>query len=982
MKLNRIILFIAVTALAFASCQKNELTEQDKMNERIAASKAIDVTYEVQGQVTKAVTVNCKSQNIEVKVNVNDSNLRWNIESDKDWCVVRTEDHKGPGAFTIGISANESFENREDATLTFVAGNYRGFRMKVSQDASIFLLSQSWFVSNMADTVFSVNVTAPKDSVWSVETDPWLTATKGAKVYEDEEQVVTRVDIGVSENFDAGRYGKVSIVSDNTGASTDIMVTQLGNEYNYDADGNVWFEKEEDARVEFLAPSKTISGFICPKYMKSEFTDVTSEIIKVALLVERNYNDCSEIRVTESAAVLNNLSASEVKLPSISQDFVAAGGLMTSKGFFKFAQAVAAGDDISPWQKDGVVVQLQDVDMDGFTDWPGIGTADKPFTGSFNGNGFKIKNLKKSQSGLFGYTRNASVKNVILDSGCSIYYGNTTTGDFSFGAIVGTAEGTTIEKCEFNGSIECGAGTDPDNIISFGGIAGSFDLSSSIVSSKVGGTILASSQSGSAEVIYVGGIAGNGNGSLNNCEFAGKLDVTTGIGDVFAGGILGYLPAGAVVSNNTGLGTINCSSLAATERIGGIYGFIQAPGRTFDFNTDKSVSMSNINVTTFRHGTDTRVFTGGFAGMIDAAATVEFKGYEISNNIVIGHTAAHTAEYVCVGGLLGGCDPDEPAAGITLTNILNRGYVKFDYNVSSASVTSVVYHEYAAGIAGYINGPCQISGCSNEGDIGDAVKASACGKSNGYSQVVAGIAASIEGGNAVVSNCTNNANIVSVHYNNQPCDYVRSGVSYYCCNAQGGLIGVFDYYPTASGHTISISNCSASGFVQGYRGISAGVIAYAANATISNCSATLTMDGNKLAGISGQANASAYKGGIAGCLRSSQITGCEFKGNIYAASPGSEKANPAGILSVDYGSTSISGCSSYSAVSYSLPTSEPENSHIGGIVAFNTATTSVADCKFGGSVSGTTINENNVDSFVVGVPGVSKVSGTSYWNGK
>lgn len=973
MKLYRILLFIAASTLAFVSCQKKELTEQEKMNERIAASKMIDVKYRIQGAETKSLAVNCKPHNIEVNVDVNDKNLRWNIESDMDWCVVREEEHKGPGSFTIEIPANESFEERVDATLTFVAGSFRGFQMVVKQNASIFLLSQPWFVASTADTTFSVNVTAPKDTSWSIECDPWLVASKGTVVHEDEEQIVTQVNIVVSENDNAGRYGKVAIVSDETQDSADIQVTQMGNEYNYDTQGNIWFEKTESAVVEFLAPSKTISEFVCPKQMKSEVSDVNTETVKVTLKVEQNYNDCSEIRVTESSAVLNNLSASEVKLPSISQDFVAAGGLMTPKGLFRFAEAVAAGEDISPWQKEGVVVQLQDIDMDGYTGFPGIGTAEKPFTGSFNGNNFRIKNIKKSQSGLFTYTQDATIKNVVLDEGCSLYNGNTLTGEVNFGGIVCKAVGTTIDNCQFNGSIECGAQTESGSIINLGGIAGSFDQASVIISSKANGTIMASSANGSAASLYVGGIAGNGTGSLTNCEFAGKLDVTSGISNLYLGGILGYLAEETVVGNNSGLGTIDCSATAATEAVGGIYGFIQEPGRSFDFATDKSVSMSNINIKTWRAATDTRVFVGGFVGQIDEAAKIAFKGYEISNNIILDHTVAHTAEYVCAGGLIGGCNPDGRSSGIVLDNILNRGYVKFDYN----SATSTVIHEFAAGIAGYLNGTCLITNCSNEGDIGDAVKASACGKSNGYCQVVAGIAASIEGGNALVANCINNANIVSVHYNNQPYNYIKS--DFYACNAQSGLIGVFDYHPEASGDTIAIKNCTVSGYIQGYRGITAGVICHASKAAISDCSCTITMDGSKLAGISGQANASAYKGGVAGCLLNSKISNCEFKGNISASSPGSEKENPAGILSVDYGGTQISGCASYSSIT--AITEIAEGAHIGGLVAFNTETTSVTDCKYGGSVAGTKINENNVETFAVGVPGVGTVSGISYWSG-
>lgn len=80
---------------------------------------------------------------------------------------------------------------------------------------------------------------------------------------------------------------------------------------------------------------------------------------------------------------------------------------------------------------------VKDIDMSGTPNWIPIGTADRPFTGIFNGNGHTISNLHcttdKAGAGLFGVVESgACIYDVHLDNTCSI-----TSTNFSVGSIVG-----------------------------------------------------------------------------------------------------------------------------------------------------------------------------------------------------------------------------------------------------------------------------------------------------------------------------------------------------------------------------------------------------------------------------------------------------------------------------------------------------------------------------------------------------------------
>ena len=86
-------------------------------------------------------------------------------------------------------------------------------------------------------------------------------------------------------------------------------------------------------------------------------------------------------------------------------------------------------------------------------------------------------------------------------------------------------------------------------------------------------------------------------------------------------------------------------------------------------------------------------------------------------------------------------------------------------------------------------------------------------------------------------------------------------------------------------------------------------------------------------------------------------------------------------MSIELGKCTISGCSYFGTMTIA----KLDKGHFGGLVGEATGededTLSVSDCKFGGTLNGTVVNENNLMGLAVGTAN-GIVSGISYWDGK
>jgi len=199
--------------------------------------------------------------------------------------------------------------------------------------------------------------------------------------------------------------------------------------------------------------------------------------------------------------------------------------------------------------------------------WQPIGSRQQPFNGSFDGQGYEIKDIfikrpGESDVGLFGAVDKAgTVQNVKLVNA-------DVTGEWYAGSLVGTNYGT-VRNCDSSGAVtgsqQVGglvggnAGTVSD--CAFAGSVSGSDL----VGSLAGGSTKTISSCRSSGTVTgesrVGGLVGGINGVVTNSYSSASAS-----GDRHVGGLVGY--ANGIVSNCHATGTVTGDSY-----VGGLVGW-------------------------------------------------------------------------------------------------------------------------------------------------------------------------------------------------------------------------------------------------------------------------------------------------------------------------------------------------------------------------------------------------------------------------
>ena len=446
-------LSFAALLLLVGACKKEVESDEDILNSRILASAPLEVSFASDGSEVTSLSFSHSATRHVMEVKVNNDNLRWNLESNRDWCKVIPEEHRGSGKVTLQIDANESFDDRDPATLTFVAGEYRKTNINVNQSATAFIVGQPYFIVPMKDKKdatetqlqMTTKVTTPAGKEWECNGNDWLTVTKGATSTIGDFPV-TDLTITASVNSGASRYGSVTLVSGQE--KEEIFVWQFGTDLDYNEDGNIFFKSGSPAQIVLKAPAYSIEEVVSPDFGKAEVSENEDGTSTITITLEDNLSDCGDVRIADFSVKMTNLSASVVAIPTLVQDYVPAHGLVTAKGLKKFAEAIASGASTADWEKDGVVNIVQDISMADETEWVGIGTKNKPFTGKFDGAGHAVTYLTGTGSGLFNYTKGATIKDVSLGKGTSLYNNvSLGGGDIYVGGLVSYAEATTISGC-------------------------------------------------------------------------------------------------------------------------------------------------------------------------------------------------------------------------------------------------------------------------------------------------------------------------------------------------------------------------------------------------------------------------------------------------------------------------------------------------------------------------------------------------------
>lgn len=217
---------------------------------------------------------------------------------------------------------------------------------------------------------------------------------------------------------------------------------------------------------------------------------------------------------------------------------------------------------------DAYIELNEDIDL-GNQNWTPIANGNRAdaatsaFTGTFDGKGHTVSNLKSSATedgfgcGLISVAREAEIKNLTISGG------ELTSGDFA-GAVVGyIGDASTVENCKNIGVKVSATGA-------AGGVVGrAYGNACVIRNCENSGEI-----SGSQKVGGIAGIASVGSFTIDNCKNSGTI-----IGGSNAGcsGILGYAGKPGTISNCENTGNVSEGNLSS-KYSGGICGYLQSDG--------------------------------------------------------------------------------------------------------------------------------------------------------------------------------------------------------------------------------------------------------------------------------------------------------------------------------------------------------------------------------------------------------------------
>ena len=313
--------------------------------------------------------------------------------------------------------------------------------------------------------------------------------------------------------------------------------------------------------------------------------------------------------------------------------------------------------------------------------WTPIGTSSKPYTGTFDGAGFTINNLKIENAsaqyqGFVGYLGAGAIQNLTLGESCSI-----TGGKYS-GGVCGWNDAGAITGCTNKGAVN---GSDRDT----GGICGSARKGSAIQNCTNTGAVTGGNSTG--------GICGYGDVAITGCTNSGAV---TG-SDRDTGGICGSAQKGSAIQNCTNTGTVT----GGTQDTGGVCGYsdgvVAGCCNTGSVSTGKYVggvcgySDANASVTNCYN-------TGSLSGGTYTGGVCGGNGGAIANC----HNAGATDYGVC------GNNKSSDENSITNCYYLDTTYSSAIGGTGKGTATAKTDTAFASGEVTYL-----LNGSTSEGDL-------------------------------------------------------------------------------------------------------------------------------------------------------------------------------------------------------------------------------------------------------------------------
>ena len=302
------------------------------------------------------------------------------------------------------------------------------------------------------------------------------------------------------------------------------------------------------------------------------------------------------------------------------------------------------------------------------SNWTPVGTSEKPYTGTFDGKGYTIKNLvinggSQSNIGFFGVTMNGEIKNVTFENA-------KVSGYLNVGVVAGTPYTSKYTNITVKGHVEV------DGMAYVGAVGGKNAYANwTNVTVNVDETSYVNANSvenGTAYRSYVGGVVGfNGEGGHTFSNIYSNINVKGSTCDV--GGLFGI----AHYSNNF----VNCvcdgdveiyaaSEEAEAQEIGGIAGVWHNENGT-------KVTFTNCSFTGELKANNNYVInTKKFGNLVCSSYNNTGKGILVINGI----------EYSLVDGdvVINGCTPVSTADELVAALEANKGvYLLNDITVAA-----------------------------------------------------------------------------------------------------------------------------------------------------------------------------------------------------------------------------------------------------------------------------------------------------------
>ena len=332
-------------------------------------------------------------------------------------------------------------------------------------------------------------------------------------------------------------------------------------------------------------------------------------------------------------------------------------GNITLYAKFTYAyEPIYNASDLKSIQMGKSYILMNNIDLGG-AEWTPLGSYSAPFTGSFNGNGYKISNFKISSTtnqyvGLFGYCKgsiaNLGVENFTINvsSSASTYAGG----------LVGYNYGGTISNCYASGNVTVtyNNSTDYKNCYA-GGLVG-YNYGGLIIDSYANCTVNAVTNSGFNDSYAGGLVAYNSSsgykieaGTIENCYTLGTVfsNTTHTTSEAYAGGLIAY-NGGNVTNCYTNI-TVTAYSLE------GYYGGHSYAGGLIGYANKGEISNCyTMGATTAKSSDGYECgdsYSGGLIGVVSSNVIV--KNCYAVGSVSAQVSAVYESSNVYIGGLFG-----------------------------------------------------------------------------------------------------------------------------------------------------------------------------------------------------------------------------------------------------------------------------------------------------------------------------------------